>query len=54
LDFIHKNIIDFANGINNKQQQFKEESTKSDNDVINDFNLRTKILKENLKDYWEF
>ena len=54
LEFLHKNIIDFVNGINNKSQEFKEESAKSDNDVINDFKLRTIILKENLKKYWNF
>jgi len=53
LDFIHKNIIDFTNGINNKNQSFKEESTKSDNNVKNDFSLRMKLLKEKLKDYWK-
>ena len=53
LNFIHKNIIDFKNGINNKSQKFKEESTKSDNDVKNDFKLRMSILKENLKPYWK-
>lgn len=54
LDFIHKNIIDFVNGINNKKQQFKEESTKSDININNEFNLRIKKLKENLKGYWQF
>lgn len=54
LDFIHKNILDFVNGINRKEQQFKEKSTISDNDVKNDFNLRIKILKEKLKPYWKF
>src|SRR3989338_6977191 len=32
LEFLHKNIIDFVNGINNKSQEFKEESTISEND----------------------
>lgn len=54
LDFVHKNIIDFTNGINSKKQKFKEKPTKSDNDVINDFNIRMGILKENLKPYWGF
>jgi len=53
LDFIHKNIIDFKNGINNKPQKFKEQSTVSDNDVKNDFNIRMKLLKEKLKPYWK-
>jgi len=53
LDFIYKNILDFVNGINGKKQQFKEEPTKSDNDVANDFKLRMNILKENLKNYWK-
>ncbi len=52
LDFIYKNIIDFTNGINNKNQQYNENPTKSDNDVKNDFNVRMKLLKEKLKPYW--
>lgn len=52
LNYIHKNIIDFTNGINNKSQKFKEEYTKSDSDVKNDFKLRMSILKGNLKHYW--
>jgi|TARA_B100001964_G_C14252656_1_gene610697 acetoin utilization deacetylase AcuC-like enzyme len=52
LKFIHRNILDFVNGVSKKEQQFKEEFTKSDNDVKNDFKLRMSILKENLKDYW--
>jgi len=51
LNYIHKNIIDFVNGIDNKNQSYKEESTKSDNDVANDFKLRISILKEKLKPY---
>ena len=54
LEFIHKNIIDFQNGINNQHQKFKELSTISDNDVKNDFNIRIKLLKEKLKPYWKF
>lgn len=54
LDFLHKNILDFANGINNKKQQFQEPPTVSDNDEINDFNLRIKLLKEKLIDFWKF
>lgn len=54
LEYLHKNILDFINGINNKKQQFKEESTESDNDVINDFKLRMDILKENLNECWKF
>ena len=53
LDFLHKNILDFINGINNNTQQFNEQSTKSDKDVINDFKLRINILKEILKNYWK-
>ena len=53
LDFIHKNILDFVNGVNNKNQKFNETATISDADVKNDFNLRIKILKENLKNYWK-
>ena len=54
LDFLHKNILDFVNGINQKSQQFKEKSTISDNDVKNDFSIRMEILRENLKNYWKF
>ena len=53
LDFIHKNIIDFQNGINNKPQKFKEQSTISDNDVKNDFDIRMNLLKEKLMPYWK-
>jgi len=53
LNFIHKNIIDFTNGINNKKQKFTEDPTKSDNSIKKDFNLRINILKKNLKDYWD-
>jgi acetoin utilization deacetylase AcuC-like enzyme len=54
LSFLHKNILDFVNGINNKKQQFEEKGTKSENDAKNDFNLRMGLLRENLKDYWKF
>jgi acetoin utilization deacetylase AcuC-like enzyme len=54
LDFIHKNIIDFVNGINRKPQKFPEQETVSDNDVKNDFKLRMGLLKANLKNYWKF
>lgn len=54
LDFLHKNILDFVNGINKKPQKFREQSTTSDIDIQNDFNVRMQILKENLKDYWKF
>lgn len=54
LNFIHKNIIDFQNGINNNPQEFKEQSTTSDNDVKNEFNIRIMLLKEKLKPYWKF
>ena len=47
LDFIHRNIMDFVNGINNKSQQFKENPTISDNDIKNDFNIRINLLMKN-------
>ncbi len=53
LDFLHKNIIDFQNGINNKHQKFKEQSTVSDNDIKNDFDIRMGLLKEKLNPYWK-
>ena len=46
--------MQYLNGINNKNQKFKEQSTVSDTDVKNDFNLRIKLLKENLKKHWKF
>ena len=54
LEFIHKSIIDFQNGINNEPQKFKEQSTMSDIDVKNDFDIRMMLLKEKLKPYWKF
>ena len=54
LEFLHKNILDFVNGINKKPQKFKEQTTTSDTDVKNDFNMRIKILKENLNNHWNF
>lgn len=53
LGFIHKNIMDFINGISNKKQQFEEEPTISDNNAKNDFSLRMKLLKESLKEHWD-
>ncbi len=53
LEFLHKNILEFVNGINKKPRQFKEEPTKSDNDAINDFSIRMSILKEKLRPYWK-
>ncbi len=53
LDFLHKNILDFQNGINNRNQQYKENPAKSDNGIKNDFNIRIKLLKEKLKPYWK-
>ncbi len=52
LEFIHKNILDFVNGVNGNEQQFIEEPTKSDNDVKNEFKVRMGVLKEKLRDYW--
>src|SRR3989338_5928472 len=49
LDFIHKNIIDFQNGINNKPQKFKEQPTVSDNDVKNDFFFKKKFFLKKKK-----
>lgn len=54
LNFIHKNILDFVNGINKKSQQFYENPNVSDTDVKNDFNIRMELLKENIKSYWKF
>ena len=54
LDFLHKNILDFQNGINNRNQQYRENPTKSDNSTKNDFNVRMGLLKEKLKPYWKF
>lgn len=53
LEFIHKNILDFTNGINGKKQKFKEQPTISDIDIKNDFKLRMRLLEENLKNYWK-
>ena len=53
LDFLHKNILDLVNGINKKPPQFPEQTTTSDIDVKNDFNIRIKLLKENLRNYWK-
>ena len=52
IEFLHKNILDFVNGINKKPRQLPEKTTTSDNDVKNDFNLRMGLLKEKLKKYW--
>jgi acetoin utilization deacetylase AcuC-like enzyme len=54
LEYIHKNILDFVNGINRKAQQFPEQDTVSDTDVRNDFDMRMSVLKENLKAHWKF
>jgi len=54
IEFLHKNILDFVNGVNNKNQEFIEESTNSDNDIKNDYNLKINSLKENLKSHWKF
>jgi acetoin utilization deacetylase AcuC-like enzyme len=54
IDFLHKNVLDFLNGINNKGQKFREKETKSENDVKNDFDIRVSLLKEKLKPYWNF
>ncbi|MBW2977099.1 histone deacetylase [Candidatus Woesearchaeota archaeon] len=52
IEFLHKNILDFVNGVNQSPQQFPEQGTASDTDVKNDFNLRIGLLKEKLKKYW--
>lgn len=54
LEFIHKNILSFLNGINKKEHEFKEKSTISDGKIKKEFNQRRNQLKDNLKVYWKF
>lgn len=46
VEFLHKNILDFINGINGKTQKFKEESTITPDVTAKEFKLRVRMAKE--------
>ncbi|MBS3131292.1 histone deacetylase [Candidatus Woesearchaeota archaeon] len=54
LDFLHKNIFSFVNGINNAENEFIEEKTKTDAIIKNEFEERIVELRKSLKPYWKF
>ncbi len=52
LDYLHRCVLDFVNGMNGKKQQFSEDMSKSDVTCTNDYKLRIELLKENLRGVW--
>lgn len=52
LDILHKNILSFVNGINKKENEFKEQPTETEETVKEEFNKRFEQLKQELKPYW--
>lgn len=51
-NFLHKNILSFINGVNKKENEFKEKPIKTEEGIKREFDRRFQKLRQNLRPYW--
>ncbi len=53
VDFLHKNILSFLDGVNKEENQFRGELIKTEQPIKKEFEKRFEELKRNLENYWK-